>query len=425
MSADSIGIGARLRAAREAQKTPDGGHWSRAEMARQLRAAATERDRQRLPGVPSLASMVKDWENGKYTPKADYRRLYCRALRTSEERLFGNEDLATQETVAHRGRDELRRRLDDVLSSGAMSAAALQSWEETVLHYGVAAREQPPARVAADLEDDLEELYAGLGRYRSVSTLRQLIRITAQMSGLMCLTLIKLDEQTAFRCWARTARIAARETEDPSTRAWVLAQEAYGHFYTGDLVQAIAVARDAQRMAESSVGAVLAVALEARAHAAFGPEHGEDCRSALHRAEDILEALPDEVINSSAFGYSEAQLRFHEGNALTYLGDTGAAWTAQQQALALCPAHDFTDRTLVQLDRTLCLTRNSAIAEALACAIAALEPLTEVQREGIISQRGREVLDAISESQRRLPAARQLEELLTPTFETRRLSTWR
>lgn len=423
MSADSVRIGARLRTAREAQKTPDGGHWSRAEMARQLRAAATERDRQRLPGVPSLASMIKDWENGKYIPKGDYQRLYCRALQTSEQRLFGDEEPATNGTSAHRGRDELRRCLDDVLSPGAMSAAALESWEETLLRYGLAAREQPPARVVADLEDDLEELHAGLGRYRSVSTLRRLTRITAQMSGLMCLTLIKLDEQPAFRRWARTARIAAGEAEDSSTRSWVLAQEAYGHFYTGHLVRAIAVAQDAQRMAESSVGAVLAAALEARAHAAFGHQRVEDCRSALHRAEDILGALPDEVVNSSAFGYSEAQLRFHEGNALTYLGDTDAAWAAQQQALALCPSGDFTDRTLIRLDRTLCLTRDGEITEALACAVAALEPLTEVQREGIISQRGREVLDTISKPQRRLPAARQLEELLTSTVEARRHTT--
>ncbi|TDD67152.1 XRE family transcriptional regulator [Actinomadura darangshiensis] len=423
MSADSVRIGARLRAAREAQKTQGGGHWSRAEMARRLRDAATHRNRQRLPGVPSLASMIKDWENGRYSPKGDYRRLYCRALMTSEDQLFGDEELAVQEAVAHRGRDELRRDLNDMLSSGAMSAAALESWEETALRYGLAAREQPPARVATDLEDDLEELRAGLERYRSVSTLRRLTRITAQMSGLMCLTLIKLGEQPAFRCWARTARIAAGEAEDSPTRSWVLAQEAYGHFYTGNLIQAVAVAQDAQRMAESSVGAVLAVALEARAHAALGPKHGEACRSALHRAEDILGGLPNEAINSSAFGYSEAQLRFHEGNALTYLGDTGAAWTAQQRALALCPANDFTDRTLIHLDHTLCLTRDGAITEALACAVAALEPLSEVQREGIISLRGSEVLDTISESQRRLPAARQLQELLTTTPETRRHPT--
>ncbi|NEA27629.1 XRE family transcriptional regulator [Actinomadura bangladeshensis] len=362
--------------------------------------------------------MVKDWENGKYAPKADYRHLYCRALGMSEEQLFGSQDPPIRETVAYRGRDDLRRRLDDMLSSGAMSTAAVESWEETVLRYAIAAREQPPARVAADLEDDLDELLVGLGRYRPVATLRRLTRIAAQMSGLMCLTLIKLDEQPAFRRWARTARVAAGESEDSSTQSWVLAQEAYGHFYTGDLVQAVAVAQDAQRTDESSVGAVLAVALEARGHAALA--RGEECRSALHRAEDMLGALPAEVINDSAFGYSEAQLRFHEGNALTYLGDTSAAWAAQQQALALCPAHDFTDRTLIQLDRTLCLTRGGEIAEALTCAVAALESLTDVQREGIISLRGCEVLDTISESQRRLPAARQLQELLTSTREARR-----
>ncbi|TDB88838.1 XRE family transcriptional regulator [Actinomadura sp. KC216] len=423
MSADRVRIGVRLREAREKQKTRDGGHWSRAEMARRLRAAATERARQRLPGVTSLASMIKDWENGKYAPKADYRHLYCRALGMSEQELFGDEDLMPPERVAHRGRDELRRGLDDVLSSGAMSAAALESWEETALRYGIAAREQPPARVAADLEDDLEDIRAGLGRYRSVSTLRRLTRITAQMSGLMCLTLIKLDERLVFRRWARTARIAAVEAGDSSMRSWVLAQEAYGHFYNNDLIKAVAVAQDAQRMAESSVGAVLAVALEARAHAALGPERSEECRTALRRAEDKLGALPDEAINSSAFGYSEAQLRFHEGNALTYLGDSDAAWAAQRQALALCPAHDFTDRTLIQLDRTLCLTKDGDITEALACAVAALTPLTEAQRQGIISLRGHEVLGTISDSQRHLPAAQQLHELLTSTPETRRHTT--
>ncbi|NED53758.1 hypothetical protein G3I24_23015, partial [Micromonospora aurantiaca] len=84
----------------------------------------------------------------------------------SEEQLFGSQDPPIRETVAYRGRDDLRRRLDDMLSSGAMSTAAVESWEETVLRYAIAAREQPPARVAADLEDDLDELLVGLGRYR-------------------------------------------------------------------------------------------------------------------------------------------------------------------------------------------------------------------------------------------------------------------
>jgi len=55
------------------------------------------------------------------------------------------------------------------------------------------------------------------------------------MSGLMCLTFCKLDDRSSFRKWARTARLAAKEAGDPLTISWVLAQESYGHYYSGDL----------------------------------------------------------------------------------------------------------------------------------------------------------------------------------------------
>jgi len=82
------------------------------------------------------------------------------------------------------------------------------------------------------------------------------------MAGLMCLTLIKMDERTAFRRWARTARLAASEAGDLLTHSWVRAQEAYGHYYSGDLLGAIGVAQHAQALSSQipSVGAVLAAA---------------------------------------------------------------------------------------------------------------------------------------------------------------------
>lgn len=84
MSADKKVIGARLRAAREAPP-----YWSRAEMARRLRAAADLRELPDLPHVPSLADMIKQWEKGKYCPDERYRRLYAKVLDTDEETLFG------------------------------------------------------------------------------------------------------------------------------------------------------------------------------------------------------------------------------------------------------------------------------------------------------------------------------------------------
>lgn len=63
---------------------------------------------------------------------------------------------------------------------------------------------------------------------------------------------------------------------NPATLSWVLAQEAYGHYYSRDHRRAVEVARQAQGLTKRTpaVGAVLAAALEARAHAAQG-EAGE------------------------------------------------------------------------------------------------------------------------------------------------------
>ncbi|WP_131738634.1 hypothetical protein [Actinomadura roseirufa] len=122
-------------------------------------------------------------------------------------------------------------------------------------------------------------------------------------------------------------------------------------------------------------------------------------------------------MNTSAFGYNEAQLRFHEGSALTHLGDTDRAWDAQQCALALYPSSDFMDRTLTRLDRTLCLLRDGDSTGALEVATDALAALDDQQRQGIIDLRGHEVLDALPPRQQALASARQLRELLTATPE--------
>lgn len=84
VSPDRKVIGARLREAREASP-----RWSRAEMARRLRAAADPHDRPRLPHVSSLVDQIKQWEAGKWAPSARYRDLYVRATGRSADELFG------------------------------------------------------------------------------------------------------------------------------------------------------------------------------------------------------------------------------------------------------------------------------------------------------------------------------------------------
>jgi tetratricopeptide (TPR) repeat protein len=322
------------------------------------------------------------------------------------------------EVPGGRGRQQVelvRQGLISALHDGAMVDATVDDWDLTVLRHGRATRDRPAGVVLEDLRTDLADLTQALHRHRSNSSaLRQLTRVAAQMSGLMTLTLCKLDQRSGFRRWARVARVAAKNAGDSETHSWTLAQEAYGHFYSGDLTEAIDVAQQAQGVvATPCVGTALAAALEGRAYAVMG--RGQETRSALGRAEASLSDLEGEALAPSAFGYNEGQLRFHEGNAYTHLGDVRLALKAQDRALELCAPDDYTDWAMTQLDRTSCLAKSDDTTSALNTAKEALATLSEAQRWGLITLRGHEVLNSLPKGQQTLAAAGDLRELLMLT----------
>jgi tetratricopeptide (TPR) repeat protein len=315
----------------------------------------------------------------------------------------------------------LRQELHDALSEGTVAEASLDDWDRLVLRYGRATRDRPANVLLDDLGADLTELKRTMERHRSASALRRLTRVAAQMSGLVCLTLCKLDDRPGFRRWTRTARIAASEAGDPLVHSWVLAQEAYGHYYSGDMLEAVDVARHAQELASSrpSVGAALAAALEARAHAAMGRR--DETRAALAYAEEVTAQLDGDALIPSAFGYNEAQLRFHAGSALTHLRDVQAAMTAQERALELCMPGDYTDWAMTRLDRADCLLSTDETADALTYAAETVDSLTQAQRKGIITLRGHEILNSLPKQRQALPAARDFRELLSLSTETKEI----
>jgi transcriptional regulator with XRE-family HTH domain len=102
--------------------------------------------------------------------------------------------------------ETLRQELHEALSEGMMAEAGLDDWERLVLRYGRATRGHPASVLLDDLSTDLTELKWTIQRHRSASAMRRLTRVAAHMSGLMCLTLCKLDDHSAFRRWTRTVR---------------------------------------------------------------------------------------------------------------------------------------------------------------------------------------------------------------------------
>lgn len=373
-------------------------------------------------------STVVRWESGETEtgPQAWIRPKLARALQVSIEQLHEllaetTNDADTPATVKdfldlHQV-ELLRQGLNETLSEGTMAEASLDEWEQTIIRYGRATRNRPAGVVLDDLTTDLAELKQMLSRRRSSSALRRLTRVAAHMSGLMCLTLCKLDDRPAFRRWARTARLAAVEAGDSVTHSWILAQEAYGHYYSTDLAEAVDVARHAQDLVRNTpcVGAALAAALEARAYATMNRH--QETREALARAENILSHLDGDALTPSAFGYNEAQLRFHAGNAYTHLRDAKAAFTAQDRALELCAPGDYTDWAMTRLDRASCLSVTGDTGDALEYATETLTRLTEPQRKGIITLRGHDILNALPNQQRLLPTAREFRELLMITTD--------
>lgn len=307
--------------------------------------------------------------------------------------------------------ESLRQQMNDVFSRGAMTGTVLDDWERTAIRYARATRDRPASVLIDDLSQDLKELNGLLVRPLSVSAFQRLTRVAAQMSGLMCLAFCILDDRPAFRRWARTARLAGREAGDPETLAWILAQEAHGHYYSGDLLEAIDVARHGYEVSQApSAGAALAAALEARAQATLG--RAKETRNALERAEEALSDLDGDALIPSAFGYNEASFRFHEGNAYTHLRDVKSAFKAQERALELCQPDNYTDWAMTRLDRAQCLIYAGEITEGLDYAFETITSVAAPKRKGIISLRAQTVVQTVPEKARNLPAARNLGELL-------------
>ncbi|MEJ1105454.1 MULTISPECIES: hypothetical protein [unclassified Kribbella] len=393
--------------------------WTQAAAMRRFEAVVREQGEQ-CPTGASLKRMFAYWESGERAVTVPaYQRAFVMMYGQPAESLgfAGQTVAAAQEQTPQDDLETLRRDLDRVLSDGAPSEAVLDDWEQLVQRYGRATRDRPASLLLGDLSDDLGELQAALTDCRSTVSRRRLTRVVAQMSGLLLLTLVKLDDRAAFRRWARTARIASAEAGDSMTQSWMLAQEAYGHFYSNDLSEAIAVAEQAQlaSSARGGVGTPLAAALEARAYAATGDQQAT--AAALGRAEEFVSHLNGDALLPSAFGYNEAQLSFHAGSAYTRLRDLPAAFAAQERALELCAPGDYTDRALTRLDRAVCFAIDGEVTVAAQEVAGTLLSLDEDQRRGIIDGRAREVIGGMSEKQRQLPVVRELHDLVRPTRE--------
>lgn len=324
--------------------------------------------------------------------------------------------------------DQLRRRLDDALLGRTVSVTMLDQWEETTAGYGAQYMTEPPLRLLCDVLLDLGDIRRMCAERQPIECAERLCRLAGQLAGLTGMAMIDLGDQRLARSFFRTARTAADETGDRRLRAWVTAREALVPLYYGDPREAAALARAGTDLAgrKPCVAGVIAPVIEARAVARLagrGRQAALDrVRGAIDRARDTLSELSPADSADTAFGYTERQLFFHEGDALVTLGDYQGATRAFAHALRLYPPTEFLDRALVMFGEARCLAEADEPAQALRLGRDTFVSLPRQHRTEIVLHAARGLGESVAARHASLPALRDYSDALQAGLPSQRSS---
>ncbi len=314
--------------------------------------------------------------------------------------------------------DHLRRQLDDALLGRTVSVTMLDHWEETTAGHGAKYMSVPPLRLLCDVLLDFGDIRRMCAERQPIECAERLCRLAGQLAGLTGMAMINLGDQRLARSFFRTARTAADETGDRRLRAWVAAREALVPLYYGDPRDAAALARAGTDLAgrKPCVAGVMAPVIEARALARLAGRGRREAldrvRGTLDRAHDTLGELPAADSAGTAFGYTERQLFFHEGDALVTLGDYQGATRAFAHALRLYSPAEFLDRALVMLGEARCLAEADEPEQALRLGRDTLVSLPGQHRTEIVVHAARGLGELVAARHGRLPALNDYQEAL-------------
>jgi hypothetical protein len=314
--------------------------------------------------------------------------------------------------------DRIRRRMDDALLAGRASATMIDRWEETSAAYAKEYMTAPPLRLLCDVLLDFGDIRRMCAERQPVESAERLCRLAGRLAGLAGIIMINLGDPRLARSFFRTARTALDESGDRRLRAWVAAREALVPLYYGDPGEAMTLAGSALDLAGRSPSAagVMAQVVVARAVARMAGRGRRDAldqaRGMLDRAHDALDDLPAGDRADTAFGYTERQFFFHEGDALVLLGDRQCAGRAFGQALRRYSPGEFLDRSLIVLGQARCLLEAGEPEHALRLSQETLLGLAREQRPEIVLRAGRLLGRSAAARHAGLAAVREYREAL-------------
>ena len=105
--------------------------------------------------------------------------------------------------------DRIRRRMDDALVGGTVSAIMLDEWEEATLGYGRQYMTVPPLRLLCDVLLDFGDVRRMSEPRQSLEFSERLCRLAGRLSGLIGMIRINVGDQRLARSFFHTGRTAA------------------------------------------------------------------------------------------------------------------------------------------------------------------------------------------------------------------------
>jgi len=312
--------------------------------------------------------------------------------------------------------DRIRRRMDDALVGGTVSATMLDQWEETTAGYGIQYLTTPPLRLLCDVLLDFGDVRRMCEHRQPLDFSERLCRLAAQLAGLAGMIMIDVGHQRLARAFFRD------ETGDRQLRAWIAVREALVPLYYGDPAEAVALARAGAGLAGRNVcvAAAMAPVMEARAVARVAARRGGTAKpQGLRRASGLLDSahgvlcqLPATDRGDSAFGYTERQLLFHEGDTLVTLAHHQGAEKALKHALRLYSTEEVLDRSLTTLGLARCRLEADEPEEALRLSKETLFAVPREHRSEIMVRTARSLGDCVAGRHGEVSAVREYREAL-------------
>ncbi|WP_116022543.1 hypothetical protein [Thermomonospora umbrina] len=396
----------------------------------------------------NLARQIFDWEKGLHFPR-DWAAAYAVVFDTTEMRLFGDlPDSATRDvesagtvnvkTRPEDGDDAVRRRtlleLLTAMSAGLVVPAAtmdavfadvenavggpgpdldVAEWEHTAWEYAQSLWVWPVGSMVHRLASDLMSLGAAL-KTGPERERKDLLRVSAQLSVFLATEFEDLGRPTEA---GRAYRVALRAAEDVGDRHladWVrggMAARAVCERRPRHVVDALARDVMANAGGVPGVGQLKVLSAHARSCALHGD--GAGAERSLRALSTALEKAPAEVTTDkvSAWGWPEANLRFHEGLVYGVLGDPKRATDAVEHSLSLAAREKAGGRLNSELVRALALVQDREVTEGLDHAVSLAGTLPSSSLRRLIVG---EILKALPDDRARaLPAARELAALPT------------